>query len=373
MPFLVSDSTRVKLEDLIRDRGNAPGASGRPPSNLPPGVQLLCVQAGASNTFGYPARIQKWDNATGANSDLNTTEVRVKDANGNALAAGDYVVARSRGINSSGVACFIGSGVVAFDGVTVGDGFLESVSGVSIINFSPSETAYVTDEGGGEALVTLLNAGRAQSGLLASAPSWPAVGYDGTDPLRTRSYFQWITGSKVFGGGLDGGADTTYLAAVGNLVVMPQVGLASSEDSFPDDSEVQDFLTGDQCNNFLINNTATFTSGGSLTAQLIGDSSFNGLTTFFTLTPRGTYSAGVPGGQLTFGGLSVETKLEWFRVRAKWAYLYESDKVLLRNIYVYDGATETAGASGSSMGLDFIGGICTGIGTASGTIDGGTW
>lgn len=70
-------------------------------------VQVLQIQAGAANDFGYPARIQKWSSSAGTWSDLSTTEVRVEDPNGGVFAATAYCVARFLGINAANVGCFV--------------------------------------------------------------------------------------------------------------------------------------------------------------------------------------------------------------------------------------------------------------------------
>lgn len=54
-------------------------------------VKILQVQSGATNAFGYPARVQQWNSTTGVLSDLSSTEVRVQEFNGVALRAGDYI------------------------------------------------------------------------------------------------------------------------------------------------------------------------------------------------------------------------------------------------------------------------------------------
>jgi hypothetical protein len=75
-----------------------------------PTTHILKIQSGASNGFGYPARIQQWNDSTGSLSDFDTTEVRVVDPNGGSFASGDYVFnARLLGVNTSGVACFSGT------------------------------------------------------------------------------------------------------------------------------------------------------------------------------------------------------------------------------------------------------------------------
>jgi hypothetical protein len=73
-------------------------------------VHVLQVQAGAANAFGNPARIQQWNPSTGEFSDLNTTEVRVKDPNGSTYAEDDYVVALYLGPNTSFVDCYAANG-----------------------------------------------------------------------------------------------------------------------------------------------------------------------------------------------------------------------------------------------------------------------
>lgn len=72
-----------------------------------PTHQILKIQAGASNAFGYPARIQKWNESAGDWGDLDTTEVRVEDPNGSRLGEGMILpVCRLVGTNAAGVACF---------------------------------------------------------------------------------------------------------------------------------------------------------------------------------------------------------------------------------------------------------------------------
>ena len=69
-------------------------------------VQVLQIQAGAANDFGYPARIQKWSNSAGTWSDLSATEVRVERANSGLLESTQYVLGRFLGINASNIGCF---------------------------------------------------------------------------------------------------------------------------------------------------------------------------------------------------------------------------------------------------------------------------
>jgi hypothetical protein len=78
-------------------------------------VQVLQIQSGASNSFGYPARIQKWSNSAGTWSDLSAVAVRVADPNGGILTEDQYVLARFLGINTSNVGCFAMDGPFADD------------------------------------------------------------------------------------------------------------------------------------------------------------------------------------------------------------------------------------------------------------------
>lgn len=69
-------------------------------------VVMLKVQSGASDSSGYPARVQTNTDPAGPWSDYDATTVRVKDPNGGSFASGDYVLARCVGPNASGVMCF---------------------------------------------------------------------------------------------------------------------------------------------------------------------------------------------------------------------------------------------------------------------------
>lgn len=70
-------------------------------------TKTLKIQSGASNAFGYPARVQTWSTTAGSWSDLNSTEVRVEDPNGSPFGVGEYVAnARLLGTNSSSVVCY---------------------------------------------------------------------------------------------------------------------------------------------------------------------------------------------------------------------------------------------------------------------------
>lgn len=68
--------------------------------------EVLQVQAGGANDYGYPARVQQWSPITAAWIDASTTEVRVEDPNGGTWAEDDYVVAKFVGLNLDGVACY---------------------------------------------------------------------------------------------------------------------------------------------------------------------------------------------------------------------------------------------------------------------------
>jgi hypothetical protein len=70
------------------------------------GGEVLQIQAGASNSFGYPARVQTWSAAAGSWTDASATEVRVEDPNGSSWAEDDYVVAMFLGLSAGGVACY---------------------------------------------------------------------------------------------------------------------------------------------------------------------------------------------------------------------------------------------------------------------------
>ncbi len=110
MSHILTDSDFERVGRVI-SRGESVlfGSSGEGGATSQRGtnVQVLKVQSGASNAYGYPARIQGWDGSTGTWSDLTTTEVRIADPNGGAFAVGAYVpVGRFLGINASNVGCF---------------------------------------------------------------------------------------------------------------------------------------------------------------------------------------------------------------------------------------------------------------------------
>ncbi|HYE20984.1 MAG TPA: hypothetical protein VEA69_21235 [Tepidisphaeraceae bacterium] len=101
----VARATRRVEQQLIGDRGD----SRRVPAEGN-AVQVLQIQAGDPDDFGYPARIQQWDDSDGTFSDLDTTEVRIADPIGSGFAVGDYIPhARFVGFNGDGVGCFVSS------------------------------------------------------------------------------------------------------------------------------------------------------------------------------------------------------------------------------------------------------------------------
>lgn len=76
--YLVSGPTRAKIENLLAKQMGVSG--GGAPHNVASSVVLLKVQAGAANSNGYPARVQRWNGS--AWIDLSATTVRLADPNG---------------------------------------------------------------------------------------------------------------------------------------------------------------------------------------------------------------------------------------------------------------------------------------------------
>lgn len=107
--YILSEDAMKRTSAVVRRGESAlfgdPKYTGRQSASA--NVEVLQIQAGAANAFGYPARIQQWSDTAGTWSDLSTTEVRVEDPNGGVFAEGAYVPhARFVGINSSNVGCF---------------------------------------------------------------------------------------------------------------------------------------------------------------------------------------------------------------------------------------------------------------------------
>jgi hypothetical protein len=110
--YLVSDPTRREIERVIRERP-ADGAGPVLANPLP--LPLLKVIAGAATAYGNLARVETFDDTTGAYADVSATSVRVVNHNsynfgGTApsYATGIYTVGRFLGYNPSGEACYEG-------------------------------------------------------------------------------------------------------------------------------------------------------------------------------------------------------------------------------------------------------------------------
>lgn len=150
---------------------------------------VLRVQAGASNSFGYPARIQTWSDSAGSWTDLDTTEVRVEDPNGTALASTQYVTARYLGVNSSAVGCFAATGLLS---LSVADA-TTTVTGVTSITFSP-DAAVTVGGSGGAATVALDYATYNDPGIISTANQFLGAGIKRAQVLGVSSYASVITG-----------------------------------------------------------------------------------------------------------------------------------------------------------------------------------
>ena len=158
-------------------------------------VQVLQIQAGAANDFGYPARIQKWSNSAGTWSDLSATEVRVEDANGGVFAATGYVVARFVGINAANVGCF--SAGASASGISVTDG-TTTVTGVTALTLSP-DTAWTISGTSPNATATVLYTGGGDGTLGVNSDKGGIIGggHYGTSGTYSNGYLS--SGSTYYG------------------------------------------------------------------------------------------------------------------------------------------------------------------------------
>lgn len=97
--------------------------------------EVVAIISTASNTFGYPSRVQQWDSSAGTFSDFNAVTVYTTDPNGGTFSAGQKVgVSKYLGPNSSGEDCF--SSISASGTSGVGDvvgGPIYSSSGLMLL------------------------------------------------------------------------------------------------------------------------------------------------------------------------------------------------------------------------------------------------
>lgn len=189
----------------------------------------------------------------------------------------------------------------------------EYVSNVSLLTFAPSESALITDEGGGNAQVRYLNAGPLVPGLLSVAPGFGEP-YNGADPLRVKSLYQLATGTHVFGGLYNGGGSFNTgvtTACIGSLMVTDEAAVIPSS-GFPDDADYVSILGDGTYNNFKLRNAS-----GTLTARMEGVSGAN-IVQLLTVVATSTggqviWGAGGSGGQFSFDRFDIYSDRVWLQ------------------------------------------------------------